>query len=158
MYKENRNCLKTYVSFRISSETVFDPDIITARLGLIPDTAGMKGTKMERIIRTNEILLWPRSIWIISTAGILTSTNLEEHIALLLDTLEPIEKEFFSTVKEYNLKYDFFAYWESKFGHGGPEFSPRLLQRISSIGAELGIDFYYWGSENEEPDDVRITG
>jgi hypothetical protein len=41
-----------------------------------------------------------------------------------------------------NLKADFFCYWLSATGHGGPELSAGTLGRIAALGASLGFDFY----------------
>ncbi len=37
---------------------------------------------------------------------------------------------------------DFFCYWLSATGHGGPEVSAPMLERIASFNASLGFDYY----------------
>jgi hypothetical protein len=44
--------------------------------------------------------------------------------------------------REHELRGDFFCYWLSASGHGGPEVSPTTLARIAALDLSLGIDFY----------------
>ena len=41
-----------------------------------------------------------------------------------------------------DVEADFFCYWVSAKGHGGPVISPSTMGRIGALGATFGIDFY----------------
>lgn len=146
--EENPNCAQTHVSFRIIGD-MLDPDIITARLGLVPDTAGRKGQVRAVNPRTGRKYYYRTGIWIISTAGKLDSTSLERHLSYLLDILKPVKPELDRLLDEFSLRTDFFAFWVSRYGQGGPILSPEIMRRMADLPIPFGLDIYF-GNDTEE--------
>jgi Domain of unknown function (DUF4279) len=70
------------------------------------------------------------------------STSLERHLIHLLEAIEPAKGALVTLRRRHELLADFFCYWVSATGHGGPELSPDTLRRIAALDAPLGIDFY----------------
>jgi len=54
----------------------------------------------------------------------------------------PAKEELLAVAREQSLTADFFCYWVSATGHGGPEIGADTLRRISELGASLGFDQY----------------
>jgi hypothetical protein len=138
---ENPNCARTDATFRLSGDAL-DPDEVRAALGLKPTCAfakdqevpvGRKGTTTRRQ-RTG--------VWLLASEHSVESTSLERHLIHLLDVIEPATATLDTLRRQHELRADFFCYWLSATGHGGPEISPRTLKRIAALDAALGIDFY----------------
>jgi hypothetical protein len=66
----------------------------------------------------------------------------ERHLTYVLEKVEPAKEELLAVVREQGLTADFFCYWVSATGHGGPEVGADTLRRISELGASLGFDLY----------------
>jgi hypothetical protein len=81
-------------------------------------------------------------IWLLHSDRAVGSTSLERHLIYLLDAVEPAALALDAVRSQYDLRADFFCYWLSATGHGGPEISPLTLARIAALDAPLGIDFY----------------
>jgi hypothetical protein len=47
-----------------------------------------------------------------------------------------------AAAETYGAAADFFCFWLSATGHGGPEVSPGTLARIVRFNASLGFDCY----------------
>jgi hypothetical protein len=118
-----------------------DPGAITKALGLEPTVAlakaqaipaGRAGARRRQRV----------GIWLLSTENAVNSTSLERHLVHLIDAVEPKVEALQLVRAAQDLKADFFSYWLSATGNGGPELSPGTLGRIASLGASLGFDFY----------------
>jgi Domain of unknown function (DUF4279) len=81
-------------------------------------------------------------VWLLGTDDRVESTSLERHLIHLLDAIEPAAATLNALRSRDELRADFFCYWLSATGHGGPEVSPTTLARIAALDAALGIDFY----------------
>jgi hypothetical protein len=117
------------------------PEAVSAALSLIPTLAlakdqeiagGPVGTKSRRQ-RTG--------VWLLASEHAVESTSLERHLIYLLDVVEPAASAIAAVRGKQDLRADFFCYWASASGEGGPEISPGTLARIAALGAALGIDF-----------------
>ncbi len=69
-------------------------------------------------------------------------TSLEMHLVFLLEKLESASEPLCALVESQSLEVDFFCYWLSETGHGGPCISAATLKRIAALGARLDFDFY----------------
>lgn len=134
---ENPNCKRTYATFRLLGD-LLNPSDITSRLGITPSKAFAKGETWDK----TGIRQCTTGIWKLSSKDELMTTNLERHLVFLLNRLEPVTLEIIKIADELSLETDFFCYWLSATGHGGPEFSPGVLRRISNLNASLNLDFY----------------
>jgi len=123
---ENPNCARTFVSFRPMGESL-DVAEVTAQIGLAPDGIGERSS---------------RRVWSISSEGRIQTTSVEQHLRLLLDMLGPHQAAVLALIEDRSLDADFFCFWESATGNGGPEVSPETLARIATLRATLGFDFY----------------
>jgi hypothetical protein len=137
---ENPNCARTHAAFRLLGSDL-DPAAVTQALGLEPCFALAKRQEipagrvgMGRRQRTG--------VWSLSTEAVVASTSLERHLIHLLNTLDPAAAALHAVLTAENISADFFCYWLSATGHGGPEVSPETLSRIGALNASLGIDFY----------------
>jgi hypothetical protein len=145
--EENPNCARTYAAFRLLGDAL-DPDAATRALGLEPSLALAKGQEMPAG-RIGPARRQGTGVWSLSTDNILRSTSLERHLLHLLDALEPATAAVHALLSAEDIQADFFCYWLSATGHGGPEVSPETLGRIAALRASLGIDFY---GPIDEPD------
>ncbi len=84
----------------------------------------------------------PTGVWYISSESRVGSTSLERHLLHLLRTIEPVKRELLAVIKEQSLEADFYCYWVSASGRGGPEVSPRTLRQIGDLHATLGFEFH----------------
>jgi hypothetical protein len=135
--EENPNCQKTHVTFRLMGPTL-DLSQVTSVLGLEPSKAFAEGEKVENLTHPSRPV-----IWMLSTQALVSSTSLEKHLRFLLDKLEPRSARLLELVREQSLEMDFFCYWLSATGHGGPELSAETLSRIGALEARLGLDIYF---------------
>lgn len=142
--RENPNCGRTYATFRVGGPRL-KPAEFTTVIGVEPTSAFLKG---QDIGTSDRPVPSSTGIWLLSTEELLTSTSIETHLWLLLDKLRPASARIKELAAEQSLEMDFFCYWRSKFGHGGPELSPDVLSRIASLGASLGFDIYLGDSSN----------
>lgn len=138
---ENSNCQETYASFRLGGHALNTGEV-TTRIGLAPDFAIERGERRQG----DDVR---GGVWLLGTRGRLESTNVERHLILLLDMLEPRRDEVLAVAAEQGLSLDFFCFWVSATGHGGPEVSPETLARIAALHSSLGFDFYDGSSDNE---------
>jgi hypothetical protein len=141
--RENPNCKSTYASFRLIGD-LLNPIEVSDRLRLIPSIAHAKGDPFRSHTRTGSR---PIGVWSLSSKDRISSTNLEKHLTYLIDQFMPLNETLHDICKEQLLQADFFCYWLSATGHGGPEFSPEILGKISQLRAHLSIDFYCSSNE-----------
>jgi hypothetical protein len=136
---ENPNCARTHASFRLAGSELIVADV-TRRLGLKPQFTAEKGEL--RSARRGEPIRQPTGIWSISSENALETTSIERHLRFLLSELEPVSEALAEVVESQGLDADFFCYWLSATGHGGPEVTPETLRQIADLRAVLGFDFY----------------
>jgi hypothetical protein len=133
----NPNCAKTFASLRLYGDSL-EPKEVSRLLQLDPDDSAPKGLKTTVSGKSRTA---PTGRWILRTEGRIESTNLEDHIEWLVDHLEkagvsPIHIEGVTAA-------DLFCFWDSATGHGGPKFSPELLNRLAKLQLSLGLDIYF---------------
>lgn len=141
--EENGNCEQTYASFRFIGGAALNTAEITKRIGIVPHFVGERGA---RCVVCSRITVEPSGTWGISTREMLESTSVEHHLLALIEIIEPIRDELLTLRAEMELELDFFCFWASAHGHGGPEISPDTLRRIADLDAKLGFDFYDFSS------------
>ncbi|MBJ7470178.1 MAG: DUF4279 domain-containing protein [Solirubrobacteraceae bacterium] len=136
--EENGNCLMAHATFRVVGEDL-DPDEVSAALGLTPSHS----LRRDQFVPTaTEVRRQETGVWLLKSEGKVESTSLERHLMFLLDQVEPGAAALDELRRTQTLTTDFFCFWMSATGHGGPIFSAPLMQRVAAVGAELGIDFY----------------
>lgn len=137
---ENPNCARTYAAFRLAGDSL-EPAALTMALNREPTLALAK----DQLIPARSAGLARRQrtgVWLLSTENAVNSTSLERHLVQLLDAVEPRSEMLQAIRAAQNLKADFFCYWLSATGNGGPKLSAGTLGRIAALGASLGFDFY----------------
>jgi hypothetical protein len=137
---ENANCARTRASFRLLGDRL-DPVFVTERLGLHPTRAMSKSEEIPAG-KSGEAHRRRTGVWLLESEATVTSTSLERHVVWLLEQVEPSRDALATVRAALDLRADFFCYWVSKSGDGGPEISPTTLRRIAELDAPLGIDFY----------------
>lgn len=140
---ENPNCAATYAAFRLIGDRL-DPEAANRVLGLEPSLAIAKGEEIPAG-KVGPARHQRTGVWLLSSKEAVRSTSLERHLVYLLDLVEPSAPEVDALRMSHAIQVDFFCYWRSATGHGGPEVSPVTLGRIAGLGALLGIDFYGQG-------------
>jgi hypothetical protein len=85
-------------------------------------------------------------MWSVSTKHLVPSTDLEEHVAILLDML----KADFRQSLPPDCYCDMFCLWRSATGHGGPSLSSATLSRLGAHGIVLDFDIYF------EDGDIKV--
>ena len=133
---ENANASRTFATFQLWGKEL-EPDKVTKALGLTPFKSFKRGDQ-----RT-ETKKWPHGYWGITSENEVSSTDLALHIEWLLDRLEPAGSQLKMIMAEPSVKSDISCFWESRTGHGGPSFGPKLLGRIAALNLELGLDIYF---------------
>lgn len=134
---ENENCSRTYASIIITGDS-FNPIDISSTLEIDPSSSFRKGD------RRGEKGVWNHSFWELSSKEEVTSTNLNLHLAWLIAKLLPNKEKLSSLcLANRSIKAYISCFWESKTGHGGPDFSPDLMCKIGELNLELSIDIYF---------------
>lgn len=146
--EENANCLLAHATFRVVGAQL-DPDDVTAALRIEPSQALRNG---QLVPTATQIRRQELGVWLLKSEGRVVSTSLERHLNHLLDLIEPGAGALRQLQQAQDISTDFFCFWMSATGHGGPVFSTEVLQRVSGIGAELGIDFYGGAAEEDDAD------
>lgn len=70
--------------------------------------------------------------------GHVESLSLEDHLTWLVDEVRARLPGLVGPVR-----LDFFCFWVSARGHGGPHLSAALLARVAELGASLSFDVYF---------------
>ena len=145
---ENPNCRITHVSLRLIGDHLPTAEV-TARTGLEPTFAADKGAARPAGPRSrSSVYTQPSGVWYVSSEGHVDSTSLERHLIWLLDRIEPARQALLAVAAEHGARVDFFVYWVSASGEGGPEITAPSLERIASLNASLGFDIY---DESDDP-------
>ncbi len=138
---ENPNCARTYATFCLAGDAL-KPDEVSAALGLTPTWALAKHDEIPVGRKGKTTRRQPTGVWLLRTDDTVDSTDLERHLIYLLDAVEPASHSLAALRRHDDLKTDFFCFWLSATGHGGPVISPATLARIAALDTPLGIDFY----------------
>lgn len=127
---------RRHASFSVLGSTL-DPEQITAALSLTPDTAFKAGD-----LRGKTANKWQHGFWSISTESEVQSQKLEEHIAWLLDKLEPVSRQLADIRDSSEIHARVFCFWETDRMNDGIELSPDLMGRLARLNLQVGIDIY----------------
>jgi hypothetical protein len=68
---------------------------------------------------------------------------LEEHIAWILDQVEPVHNQLRELMQHPGVSADLVCFWESESVNAGIVFSPAIMGRIAALNLTLGIDIYF---------------
>ncbi len=78
----------------------------------------------------------------LASRGHVDSRSLEDHLTWLLGEVRARLPEL---AEAGTFRVDFFCYWVSARGHGGPDLSAALLGGVAEMGASLSFDVYFDG-------------
>ena len=130
---ENPYLRRVWATLRIMGDDL-DTDFITERLGLVPAHAHRRGE--ERVPGHQ----WSHGQWSLTSRDQLLPTDLEDHVAWILDRIEPVREQFLD-ICNGDVEADIFCFLEC-YGYGGPEVSPVLIGRLARLDLKLGLDIY----------------
>jgi hypothetical protein len=156
IFEDNPNCAETHVTFRIVGDDL-DPENITNKLQIRPSAVAAKG-QTNPLSHMSKPQLARVGFWYLTTRGIVESKNLEAHLICLLDQLAPSSAQIRNLANSSNLRVEFHCYWMSETGYGGPILSPKVLERISNLGATLDFDLYFSGDWKQKRGAVPLSG
>jgi hypothetical protein len=140
---------RSKASFRLASE-MLDPDEVSRITGLTPTLAYRKGDRRQ-LDDGREASPYRIGMWSLDSAGGVPDTApLDEHLNWLLDCLEPAAAAL-APLMGGGTQADFFCGYFMSEWNAGWTLAPTTLQRIGTLGAELGVDIY----GPSEPDAVR---
>lgn len=128
---EYRSCSRTYATICIYHAKMH-PDEISNILDIEPDYTCLKGDKPA--IKNNG--------WFLTTKDAIGSKDLGFHLEAILDYLKNKEN-FIKELKSRGAEVKILCFWASSSGNGGPRFDQHLIQRLSSIPADLELDIYF---------------
>ena len=83
----------------------------------------------------------------LASRGHVDSRSLEDHLTWLLGEVRARLPEL---AEAGTFRVDFFCYWVSARGHGGPDLSAALLGGVAEMGASLSFDVYFDGDLDQE--------
>jgi hypothetical protein len=135
----NPNCAETYACFRILGDEL-DPEEVTKLLKVLPTECVRRGHPVRSLHGKREVRS-RTGRWELSTQGSTNSTELEEHLVLLLSKIEPVSERI--RLIRVPVRVEFHCFWMSGTGQGGPVLSAKTLGRISRLGADLDFDLYF---------------
>ena len=142
---ENPNCASTHASFRLAGDGLICA-LVESRTGLTGDFGADKD--QLRRSQTGRGTRQPTGVWYISSKDRVGSTSLERHLLCVLEIVEPAKRELLEVAAEQSLSIDFYCYWVSATGQGGPAVSAETMRRLCDFGATLGFELHGpWGED-----------
>jgi hypothetical protein len=127
-------CRETYVTLRIYHEEL-NPQDVSSKLRLTASHSQSKG----QVIQGQRVA--PIGGWFIGSEGHVDSRDVQRHIGWILDQLLGREALLLA-LQDEGYETDLFCFWASATGHGGPELSPEIMERLSSLRLKIGFDIY----------------
>jgi hypothetical protein len=137
--EENPNCEYTHATFRLVGDALI-ASTIEARTGITGDFAYERD--QVRRSKTGRGIRQPTGVWYITSEGRVGSTNVERHLSYLLEIVEPAKRELLEVAAEQSLRMDFYCYWISATGQGGPGLSAESMKRIADLDATLNFELH----------------
>jgi Domain of unknown function (DUF4279) len=135
MYRDDYpTCKVTHATLRIYGDQL-QPDELSIQLGLTPSKCQKKG----QITQARSIS--PVGGWFLSSQGQVESRDVQRHIVWILDQIND-RQAFLKDLQDQGYEMDIFCFWVSAHGHGGPELSHEIMQRLSSMRLKVGFDIY----------------
>jgi hypothetical protein len=133
---------RKHAAFRLMGDRL-DPDAITQATGLTPDVIHRKG---EPHVGSSgrHYGPWRSGLWSLdSEKGLDSSGNhLDDHLAWLLDQLEPHAHSLRRLATEQLLSADFWCGYFMGHANSGFGLSAKTIARIAALGADLSFDIY----------------
>ncbi len=117
----------------------FESAAITRHLGLVPTRTFDPG---DLIGNGRSDRRFEHSGWFLESRHIVESHEIEEHLAWLLDQLEPGWHEL-AEILTPDIAADVDCFWSSIGTSGGPWIPPEAMARLGALGLPLLISFYY---------------
>ena len=127
--------MTVYVDFRVVGEDL-DPEVISRKLNIAPDSLGRKGEFVGR----NKSVPARSGFWIISSKRDVESDVLEEHFWFLLKRLER-SSDFFRSLSE-NYMVDFFTFLYIDESNPDISLSREAISAVAKLGASIDFDIY----------------
>jgi len=144
---------RTFASFRLTGDDL-DPEELIERTGITPHYAAKDGEiliprwrRRPQALQERNGLVWKRpNMWGVRSKEMFdpdTSDvgDLNQHLVLLLDLLEPHGDVICEHVKRRGVRAEFFCFWSYYSSHG-PTIPPSTLARMSALGAAFSLDIY----------------
>lgn len=125
-----------------------DPDLITARLKIVPTQVSKKG-EVWRTARGHE-RTWPLNAWFISSEDKVESKDVRRHLDWRLDQLQPVKGSLLEMQSMPEMKMSIECVWWSAHGQGGPTLWPEQMQRMAELGLECGFDIAFFDEDESE--------
>jgi hypothetical protein len=125
-----------FVSFTIIGEKL-DPEKISAALKLAPSRAFRAGEKKGT--GDDE---WDHGLWSVSTESVIEAEDLAEHIAWLLDRLEPSATELGEVLSGDDIRARIFCFFETERLNDGIKLSAGIIKRLAALDLRVDIDIY----------------
>jgi hypothetical protein len=151
---ENPNCEATHATFRLSGDSL-DPREVEEALGLRGDFGAAKGEIRRAGRAVHRTVRQPTGVWYLTTDGRLGGTSVERHLLYLLERIEPVGEKLAQLIQSSSLTADFYCYWVSATGQGGPVVSSETLGRIAVLSAELSFEFHALGTAKSSSTHLR---
>lgn len=143
MIDDYPTCARTYASLRFANGPD-EPEVLSARLELEPSSMrkkGISGVWRGGEWRIGDVPPCKFNLWSISSEDRVDSKDCRRHIAYLLDLLTEKEAVVARLIDE-GWEVDIFAFWESKWGSGGPMLDPAIMSRLAALRITIGFDVY----------------
>jgi hypothetical protein len=138
-------------SFRLIGP-LLDPDAVTRATGLTPEVSHRKGDPHVGA-HGRQYQPWPTGVWSLSSEQGLPGSDkhLDDHLAWLLDQLEPHAGDLRRSRTEQQLTADFYCSYFMGQANSGFELSAAILARIVALGldASVGVDIYGENADRE---------
>jgi hypothetical protein len=135
MYNDDYpTCEETYATLRIYHDDL-NPDDVSSRLRLVPSDSQKKGQILQAQREA------PVGAWFLSSQDHVPSRDVGRHIVWIIDQLSGREA-MLKALQDEGYQIDLFCFWASANGHGGPELTHEIMQRLSSLKLNLGFDVY----------------
>lgn len=134
-------------SFRLMGP-LLDPDAVTLETGLIPESSHRKGDPHVGV-HGRQYPPWPSGLWSLSSEHALPAlgNHLDDHLAWLLDQLEPHADVLRRICAEQQLRTDFYCGYAMGQANSGIELSGPTLTRIAVLGLGTSVGIEIWGEE-----------
>ncbi len=130
---DSRQALHTHAFLRIEHDTA-DPQEVTSLLGISPTQASRRGD-----LSGNPPAPLPWNVWVLSSAGSVSSTDSSDHIEWLLAAIGTRASEL-ESLRERGHRILLYCVWMGKGGYGGPRLSPGALRGLAQLGVEVWFD------------------
>ncbi len=131
---DNTYLRRVWATLRLGGENL-DPDEVTERLGITPTYAHRRGQ-----VHNKRGDVWREGQWSLTSENQHVPCDLEDHIAWVLDRIEPVREQFLE-ICIGDVSADMFCFLEC-YGMGGPQLSPTLMKRMARLDLPLGLDIY----------------